>query len=342
MSEYRFHLEKYRCGSKIDCPNCGKKRCFVRYIDEQGTVHFPASVGKCDHEQSCGYHYTPRAYFQDNPDALSNDDCRVEHVFRQSFVHTRLAPVEPSYIPDRIVRATLSHYEMNPLHRYLCDVFGAEETMRLFDLYRVGTSAKWGGATVFWQTDEAGRTRTGKVMLYNSSTGRRVKEPQACVSWAHAELRLPNFNLRQCLFGQHLLPLYPGRAVILVESEKSAVIASHYMPDVVWLATGGKNICLNVQTVEALRGRDVVLLPDLGATGAWREKLPIFRPVCRSVSVSTVLEDMATDEQRSQGLDIADFLLATPTRRQILQQMIQRNLCLQQLIDELDLELVEE
>ncbi len=54
MSEYRFHLEKYRCGSKIDCPNCGKKRCFVRYIDELGTVHFPASVGKCDHEQSCG------------------------------------------------------------------------------------------------------------------------------------------------------------------------------------------------------------------------------------------------------------------------------------------------
>ncbi len=190
--------------------------------------------------------------------------------------------------------------------------------------------------------DEAGRVRTGKVMLYNSSTGRRVKEPQACVSWAHAELRLPNFNLRQCLFGQHLLPLYPDRAVFLVESEKSAIIASHYMPDVLWLATGGKNICLNVRTIEALRGRDVMLLPDLSATDAWREKLPIFRPVCHSFCVSTVLEDMATEEQRSQGLDIADFLLATPTRCHILQQMIQHNPCLRQLIDELDLKLVEE
>lgn len=55
-----------------------------------------------------------------------------------------------------------------------------------------------------------------------------------------------------------------------------------------------------------------------------------------------MLEDMATDEQRSQGLDIADFLLATPTRSQILRQMIQRNPNLRQLIDELDLELVEE
>ncbi len=218
MSEYRFHLEKYHCGSKTDYPNCGKKRCFVRYIDETGTVHFPASVGKCDHEQSCGYHYTPRAYFQDNPEEVSNDH-RIARVFRQSVVHTRPAQVEPSYIPDRIVRATLSHYEINPLYSYLCGVFGAEETARLFNLYRVGTSAKWGGSTVFWQTDESGKVRTGKIMLYNPSTGRRVKEPQTCVSWAHAELRLPDFNLRQCLFGQHLLPLYPDRAVFLVESE---------------------------------------------------------------------------------------------------------------------------
>ena len=67
------------------------------------------------------------------------------------------------------------------------------------------------------------------------------------------------------------------------------------MPDVVWLATGGKNICLNSQTIEVLRGRD-----------------------------------------------IADFLLATPSRRQILCRMIERNPNLRQLIDELDLELVEE
>ena len=229
MSEYRFHLEKYRCGSKINCPNCGKKRCFVRYIDEQGTVRFSSSVGKCDHEQSCGYHYTPREYFQNNPEAMPNDD---RCIFRQSVVHARPAPVDPSCIPDGIVRASMSRYNKNPLYRYLCGVFGAEETMRLFNRYRIGTSAKRGGSTVFWQTDETGKVRTGKIMLYDPATGRRVKEPQAYVSWAHSELRLPDFNLRQCLFGQHLLPLYPSRTVFIVESEKSAVIASHYMPDV--------------------------------------------------------------------------------------------------------------
>ena len=48
MSEYRFHLQKYRPGSKTTCPSCGKSRCFVRYIDEQGNICFPENVGKCD------------------------------------------------------------------------------------------------------------------------------------------------------------------------------------------------------------------------------------------------------------------------------------------------------
>ena len=57
--------------------------------------------------------------------------------------------------------------------------------------------------------------------------------------------------------------------------------------------------------------------------------------------VSDVLEHMATDDQREAGLDIADFFLTVPTKRQILQQMIRRNPALQTLIDELGLELVE-
>lgn len=86
----------------------------------------------------------------------------------------------------------------------------------------------------------------------------------------------------------------------------------------------------------------MVLIPDLGATEQWKQKTSILANVCRSVSVSTVLEGMATDEQRSQGLDIADFLLMEDTPQMILQRMINRNPVLQTLIDELGLELVEE
>ena len=56
MVEYRFHLQKYKPGSKISCPACGKARCFTRYIDDEEEISFPKSVGICDHINSCGYH----------------------------------------------------------------------------------------------------------------------------------------------------------------------------------------------------------------------------------------------------------------------------------------------
>ena len=237
---------------------------------------------------------------------------------------------------------TLSHYAINPLYTFLARCIGKEEADRLCRFYRIGTSKKWGGAAVFWQVDNCGRVRTGKIMLYDAMTGKRVKHPQPHVCWVHTEMRLKDYYLSQCFFGEHLLPLYPDRKVFVVESEKTAVIASHFMPDVLWIATGGKNGCFNERAVSALAGRDVVLMPDLGATQEWQGKLPMLKKVCRSASVNDVLEAMATDEQRSQGLDIADFLLMEDTPQMILQKMINRNPALQTLIDELGLEIIEE
>jgi len=57
--------------------------------------------------------------------------------------------------------------------------------------------------------------------------------------------------------------------------------------------------------------------------------------------LSDSLEQCATDEQRKNGLDIADFLLMTETPAMILQKMIKRNPNLQTLIDYLHLELVD-
>ena len=85
----------------------------------------------------------------------------------------------------------------------------------------------------------------------------------------------------------------------------------------------------------------VILMPDLGATKKWTKKSAILTSICKSVTISTVLEQMATDEQREAGLDISDFLLMQETKQMILQRMIERNPALQLLIDKLQLELVE-
>ena len=90
--------------------------------------------------------------------------------------------------------------------------------------------------------------------------------------------------------------------------------------------------------MQVLKGREVTLIPDLGAT---EQKSALLSGICKRVVVSNVLECTSDEEQRSQGLDIADFFLYSPSKRQILHQMIQRNPALQLLIDELDLELIE-
>ena len=348
MSEYRFHLQKYHPGSKTVCPECGRKACFTRYIDEEGLVSFPDNVGKCDHINSCGYHYTPKEYFQDNPTAK---EAMIEQGNRGDTPSRSVKPIakplstsapQTSFLPFDWVNQSIQRFDINPLYRYLTNVAGKEKTDRLFNLYKVGTSKMWNGATVFWQIDVKGNVRAGKIMGYDAKTGHRIKVPFNQVSWVHSVRKIPDFHMKQCLFGEHLLAdaLSLARIIAIVESEKTALVAALFIPDLVWLATGGMHGCFNGKAMQMLRGREVILFPDLKATEEWKHKTKMLYPICKRATCSDLLETMATDEQRKAGLDIADFLLMEDTPQMILAKMIQYNPVLQTLIDELGLELV--
>ena len=204
MSTHRFILEPYKgVSTRHTCPNCHRKRCFSKYIDTEKQIQFPDYVGRCDHEQKCGYHFTPRDYFERNP---SEKEKLSEDTFRN---YTPIKEVEPkvtSYIDLDIVNQSLQRYPDNKLFQFLSAQFGEAETLKLMEKYKVGTSKHWDGATVFWQTDYQNRVRTGKIMLYNTTTGRRIKEPYNHVTWVHSVLHKGDYNLKQCFFGEHLLP----------------------------------------------------------------------------------------------------------------------------------------
>ena len=69
MNTYRYQLERYRGrGTRYTCPQCGRKYTFTRYIDtENNNIYISDNVGKCNRLDKCGYHYTPKQYFTDNP-----------------------------------------------------------------------------------------------------------------------------------------------------------------------------------------------------------------------------------------------------------------------------------
>lgn len=91
---------------------------------------------------------------------------------------------------------------------------------------------------------------------------------------------------------------YPTKAVAIVESEKSALVASHFMPDFVWLATGGIHGCFKADTVGVLKNHAVILCPDLGAKMVWQEKVQLLSSVCSKVVFS---ENWSSALQTNKG-----------------------------------------
>jgi hypothetical protein len=321
-----YTLEPYKSpSSRHTCPSCGAHRQFARYINTETSEYLADHVGRCNREQNCSYHYTPKQYFYDHPefDLTKKDDFKLsqsnptriqvpspaEKGFRDEVSYKNHNP--PSLIPESIFHNSLSKYKHNHFITFLKSIFDPSTVTQLINTYFIGTSKNWPGSTVFWQIDFQGNIRDGKIMLYDPTTGRRVKQPYNHITWAHSALKLKDYNLQQCFFGEHLLKLCPSLPISIVESEKTAIIASVYFPQFIWLATGGKHGCKwtsdNVSTV--LTGRHITLWPDIKAYNDWKLKADELSKSGLQVTISNLLEQVATEIEREAGLDIADYLV---------------------------------
>lgn len=309
---HQYQLQRYSGPhSKHRCPHCQHRRkTFTVYINTQTNQPLASHVGKCDREVKCGYHYKPKQYFADEGLGVqgsvmvsaSNHSAQAGPL---SFNKLRMTAAHDT-IPTTIFTRSLSQYGQNNLIEYLTLRFGYDTTLMLIERYFIGTSKHWYGATVFWQVDVTGQVRAGKIMLYNVTNAKRVKQPFNHITWVHTLLQLPGFELSQCFFGEHLLQ-GNNQPVAIVESEKTALIASVCVPAYIWLAAGSLNN-LTPQKCTVLTGRQVYLYPDLGAYEAWQAKVKQLAQIA-TFKVFYTLEDVATDTHRAEGLDIADYLM---------------------------------
>lgn len=301
--QHRFILQPYKgLNTRFRCPNCQhNSKTFVRYIDTETNQHIHDNVGRCNREDKCGYHFTPKQYFQKNGIIQINSSVNTYKPKPQ---------LPKSFIQYDIFVKTLQGYPQNNFVQFLVKTFGIKIANSILSKFLIGTSKLWQGATVFWQIDNLGKIRTGKIMLYNTNSGKRVKEPYAHINWVHSALKLPNYNLNQCLFGLHQLNNNNHNQVAIVESEKTAIIASIYLPQFIWLAVGSLTN-LNEEKCRALKGRKVVLFPDLNAFDKWNCQAKTLKHIT-SFQVSNLLEINASNEDRQNGLDLADYLLRFP------------------------------
>ena len=58
MDKHRYKLTSNKV-AKLDCPDCGAKKHWQRYIDAETNEILPEKYGRCDNEQKCGYQLLP-------------------------------------------------------------------------------------------------------------------------------------------------------------------------------------------------------------------------------------------------------------------------------------------
>lgn len=348
--DYKYHLKKYSgISSRHTCPNCGAKHSFVLYVDDNNEpLH--ETVGRCNHESSCGYNYTPAQYFHDHPDFSQFKPRYKPHSISRNTL--RKKPL--CTIPDKYVAASLKFTKPSDLTKWLLTFIDPLIVEGLTDLYRLGVTSACD--VIYFQIDTKGRCRSGKIMKYDPQTGHRIKDDSTPgkVTWIHSILKsrklLPSsWELTQCLFGEHLLTEYPDHKVILVESEKTALIGCAFMPQYTWLATGGKSN-INSEKLSVLKNREIIAYPDRDAIGLWKEKLAVFP----NIRVSDLMERYAEADGLPENADLADWIIShqcrtdsavpndssEPCESREPWQRILENENVRLLIEELDLELV--
>lgn len=268
-----YKLEKYRNrSSRYPCPACGDKHSFTRYICIETGRHVHESVGRCDHESSCGYHYTPSQFFRDNP--WDAEQIKVPIARRRPLP----PPPDPVYLDPRLVGNRMS--PDSSFFSWLQSKVGQQEATDALHRFRLGATLPGKfktPAVIFWQIDKFGNVHDGKMMWYRTD-GHREKY----MTWVSSRLKAaglyPDQDTVKCLFGEHqliaehLLPDIASSKVVLVESEKSAIVGSCLWPRYIWMATCG---CggLNRDKLRPLHGHHVLVIPDAGEYGKWDEIL---------------------------------------------------------------------
>jgi hypothetical protein len=314
MAEFEFELEK---GSKkFTCPYCDTPKKFKRYVRRSTGEYVSSEFGRCDRENECRKNiYPTKEFFSGNSErkvglkiGKGKRKGRANYGFASKNVSQIIeTPKDFDFIAFEYLKATLGNYDRNAFVQFLIDLFpdSIEEIQNVLTMYRVGTFDDY---TCFPQIDRRGNICKAKLIRFNPMTGKRLKGDYDVSSLVRKLKLKEDFNYKQIFFGEHLLTKYPDKPVAIVEAEKSAIIASLCFPNLIWLGCNSKQ-WLKAERLQRLGNRKIILYPDADGFDQWQTIATQARGRGLDVKISSLIEDNATDEQKIEGYDLADYLI---------------------------------
>jgi hypothetical protein len=333
-----FHDDKsmgsfivYPKGNCYKCFSCGAKGGVIEFLMEHEKLSYPDALRWLGKKYSIpvddvpvDWTYTPKPA----PPPLP-----TLHLPRELMMRTRYA-LDYAMESDNLVHWICNGIKWDSVQRRRIPLV-------LMD-YHVGHGKK--GHTIFWQLDEGGHVRTGKMMKYRTD-GHRDKQSSWNFDWIHSVLERGTPKLddhgqimrdehgdviydtdafrflydnekqeaRITFFGMHLTQaaMYRHATIKLVESEKTAIlmaIAYGNSASDLWMACGG----LEMLTRERLKplidqGRRIILYPDRDGIDKWRKKVDSIGYDRLSIDTDPVLKWWRPED--GEKADIADVVV---------------------------------
>lgn len=211
-------------------------------------------------------------------------------------------PKAISKIPHEYVSRAGRKYSNNNFIQWLKIRFGDNKVQQMINEYLIGTSKHWDGATIFWQIDKFEIVRTGQIVLMDIESGKRVKEPYNHIHWVHSLLKIPHYNLKQCLVGSHLLDEYPNKTVAITEGYKTMGYMSIIDESKLWLSTGSK-ANFKYDLLKDCYGRKIIAYPDKSEYHDWLEVAFDLNRKGFNITVDDTMENSDLPD----GSDLVDY-----------------------------------
>lgn len=285
-SAFSFHSNGYKCFS------CDQTGDAIKFIER----YFNISTGEAIRYFKSKY--LKEGDFQ-NLGSAKNNLKKVKDDKFDTMVLWTLDMFEEDYANDHLTSFLLSRFD----HR---------SVSRVLESYRIRTSS---GGTLFPYIDDLGGIRTLKMIKYLKGTGKRDRSQFPF--YMHKQLEGEKFRYRRCFFGQHLIN--ESDRIGIVESEKTALIASIVFPEIVFLATGGKNVLSvsDINQIKSLYSKEITLFPDndspdkkgLTAFNQWS----FIATELNNKGFKITIDDTLEAGGYPYGSDIADLVLGEIT-----------------------------